>query len=144
MQAMIRNDEEKEWMLPLLELRNELDLKDDRHLRDFRRMSGLVQIHRDRPVHGPYSQEARERWLRRLLECERLVRELGPESVRDIQLISPEELEEIRRIWVVEKHELEDSLPAIYEEIKPELSNWSEQHRGRSALSWCWSWEVSG
>ena len=120
MQAMIRNDEEKEWMLPLLELRNELDLKDDRHLRDFRRMSGLVQIHRDRPVHGPYSQEARERWLRRILESEQLVRELGPESVREIELISFEELEEIRRIWVVEKHELEDNLPTIYEEVTGE------------------------
>ena len=26
MSAMIQNDEEKEWMLPLLELRNDLDL----------------------------------------------------------------------------------------------------------------------
>jgi DNA sulfur modification protein DndC len=27
-----------------------------------------------------------------------------------------EELQEIRRIWVIDKHELEDSLPRIYEE----------------------------
>ncbi len=120
MQAMIRNDEEKEWMLPLLELRNELDVDDDRPLRDFRRMSGLVQLHRDRPVHGPYTQEARERWLRRVLECQILVRDLGPESVRNLELISFEELEEIRRIWVVEKRELEDNLPAIYEEVMDE------------------------
>ena len=40
MQAMIQNDQEKEWMLPLLELRNELD-GDDRSLRDFRRMNGI-------------------------------------------------------------------------------------------------------
>lgn len=120
MQAMIRNDEEKEWMLPLLELRNELDIADDRHLRDFRRMSGLVQLHRDRPVHGPYTQEARERWLRRVLECQMLVRELGPKSVSNLELISFEELEEIRRIWVVEKRELEDNLPAIYEDVMDE------------------------
>ena len=43
MSAMIQNDEEKEWMLPLLELRNALDIADDRHLRDFRRMNGSVQ-----------------------------------------------------------------------------------------------------
>lgn len=116
MQAMIRNDEEKEWMLPLLELRNELD-EPDRHLRDFRRMNGTIQLFHDRPIHGPYKQSAREHWLRRVLECEALVRELGPESVRDIALISFEELEEIRRIWVVEKHEFEDRLPAIFEEL---------------------------
>ena len=38
MQAMIRNDQEKEWMLPLAELRNRyLDIKEDRKHRDFRR-----------------------------------------------------------------------------------------------------------
>ena len=44
MSAMIQNDDEKEWMLPLLELRNDLDVADDRHLRDFRRMNGPVQL----------------------------------------------------------------------------------------------------
>ncbi|GIX46913.1 MAG: hypothetical protein KatS3mg131_1124 [Candidatus Tectimicrobiota bacterium] len=53
MHAMIQNDEEKEWMLPLLELRNELDVQDDRHWRDFRRMSGIVQLFHDRPIPGP-------------------------------------------------------------------------------------------
>jgi DNA sulfur modification protein DndC len=116
MQAMIRNDDEKEWMLPLLELRNELDERPDRHLRDFRRMNGTVQLFHDRPIHGPYNQETRERWLRRLLRCQSLVRQLGPESVRDLELITFEELEEIRRLWVVEKHEFEDLLPRVYEE----------------------------
>src|SRR5690606_12074662 len=40
----------------------------------------------------------------------------GPEEVRDIELISLQELEEIRRIWVVEKHEIEDTLPRVYED----------------------------
>ena len=117
MSAMIQNDTEKEWMLPLLELRNELDLLDDRHLRDFRRLTGRLQIFNGRLLHGPYKQEARERWLRRLLEVQRHVRELGPEDMRDLALITPAELAEIRRIWVLDKHELEDNLPRIYEEI---------------------------
>lgn len=33
----------------------------------------------------------------------------------DMELISLAELEEIRRIWMLEKHEVEDSLPGIYE-----------------------------
>ena len=120
MQAMIRNDEEKEWMLPLLELRNRLDPpktpKGDRPLRDFRRMNGAVQLFHDRPIPGPYTQEARESWLRQVLEAQHHVRVRGPEAVRDIDLITLEELETIRRIWVVEKHEIEDALPRIYEE----------------------------
>ena len=41
----------------------------------------------------------------------------GPEDVKAIELITVEELQEIRRIWVVEKHEMEDSLPRIYKEV---------------------------
>jgi len=117
MHAMIQNDEEKEWMLPLLELRNELDVADDRPLRDFRRMSGLVQIFHDRPIPGPYKQSAREQWLRRVLEAQLWIREHGPSHARDIELISLKELHEIRRMWVVEKHEIEDTLPRIYSEV---------------------------
>jgi len=120
MHAMIQNDEEKEWMLPLLELRNRLDPPKtpdaDRPIRDFRRMNGAVQLYNDRPIPGPYKQEAREMWLRQVLEAQRHIRENGPEEVCDIELITLEELEEIRRIWVVEKHEIEDTLPRVYED----------------------------
>lgn len=124
MKAMIQNDEEKEWMLPLLELRNRLDPPKtpdgDRPLRDFRRMNGTVQLFHDRPIPGPYTQEARETWLRQVLEAQRHIRDHGPESVRDINLISLEELETIRRIWVVDKHEIEDTLPRVYEDVTGE------------------------
>lgn len=124
MTAMIQNDAEKEWMLPLLELRNELDVRDeesgkrdDRHLRDFRKMNGSLQLHNGRMVHGPYLQSAREHWLRRVLEVQRHIRRYGPPEMADLELITLPELREIRRLWVVEKHEIEDSLPRLYEEI---------------------------
>ncbi|MGY1753806.1 DNA phosphorothioation system sulfurtransferase DndC [Blastococcus sp. SYSU D01042] len=128
MTAMITNDADKEWMSPLLELRNALDLSDDRDLRDFRRMNGTVQLFHDQPIHGPYLQSARHDWLRRLLSAQTEIRKYGPDNVRDIELITMAELEEIRRIWVVDKHEFEDALPHIYEEATgrpytgPELS----------------------
>jgi len=120
MHAMIQNDEEKEWMLPLLELRNALDVPDDRHLRDFRRMSGLVQIFHDKPIPGPYTERSRGEWLRKVLQAQKWIRIHGPAYVRGIELISLPELNEIRRIWVVEKHEIEDTLPRIYEEVVEE------------------------
>lgn len=129
MAAMIQNDDEKEWMLPLLELRNELDFrsdearKKDRTRRDFRRLSGQLSYYKDKTgvfqlVPGPYKQEAREYWLRRLLRVQRKINDMNSirHEVQKMELISFEELQEIRRVWVVEKHEIEDTLPKIYED----------------------------
>jgi DNA sulfur modification protein DndC len=128
--AMVQNDDEKKWMLPLLELRDELGNKNDRHLRDFRRMSGFVQLFHDRPIPGPYKQYVREEILRWLLEAQKMVRQKGPPEVRDIELITLDELNEIRRIWVFEKRELEDSLPGVYEEVTglPLPDNWIDDN----------------
>lgn len=125
MQAMIHNDEEKQWMTPLLKIREEIDFRGmseggDRHLRDYRRMNGQVQLYNGRPIPGPYKQEFREYLLRRLLETQTLVRQTGPNYVCNLSLIQLDELEEIRRIWVVEKHEMEDSLPRIYKDATGE------------------------
>nr|MCU0366008.1 class II aldolase/adducin family protein [Bacteroidales bacterium] len=106
MTAMIQNDVEKEWMMPLLELRNALDSRgcgetgpedgSDHHLRDFRRLTGAVQLMATgKPVPGPYTQEARAFWLRKLLQAQAHIRKNGPPEVRDIELISIDELQEI-------------------------------------------------
>jgi len=127
MTAMIQNDEEKEWMMPLLDLRNALDFRGsdpsgdpestDRHLRDFRRMTGAVTMMAGgRPIPGPYTQKSREEWLRKLLAAQTHIRKHGPADVKNIDLVTLDELQEIRRIWVVDKHELEDTLPSIYKE----------------------------
>ena len=120
MEAMIKNDEEKVWMTPLLELRNELDKPDDRDRRDFRRMNGQVQLFHDRTIPGPYTKQWREHWLRRVLEAQQAARQEGPPEVRALQLITLDELHEIRRIWRYEKHEFDDSLPRIYQEATGE------------------------
>lgn len=100
MEAMIKNDEEKVWMTPLLELRNELDKPDDRDRRDFRRINGSVQLFHDRTIPGPYTKEWREIWLRRVLSAQQAVRQEGPAEFRKLTLITDEQLVEIRRIWL--------------------------------------------
>ncbi len=128
MEAMIQNDEEKEWLQPLLDIRNELDVPNDRDKRDFRRIFGKVQLFERNadgktsiePIPGPYTKYWREHWLRRVLEAQVQVRRNAPEQMKDITLITPEELSEIRRIWLEEKHEFDDSLPRIYEEVTGE------------------------
>ncbi|MDJ1173905.1 DNA phosphorothioation system sulfurtransferase DndC [Roseofilum capinflatum] len=131
MEAMIQNDEEKEWLQPLLDIRSELDPKNDRDKRDFRRIYGRVELFERKiqgadkktelqPIPGPYKKEWREYLLRRLLEAQVQVRQTAPPEMGEITLITPEELSEIRRIWLEEKHEFEDSLPRIYQEVTGE------------------------
>ena len=129
MEAMIQNDEEKEWLQPLLDIRNELDVHRDRHRRDFRRLRGKVQLfereHKGekiiKNIPGPYVRKWREIWLTRVLSAQVEVRQNAPEEFKDINLITPEELSEIRRIWLEEKHEFDDSLPRIYQEVTGEV-----------------------
>jgi DNA sulfur modification protein DndC len=129
MEAMIQNDEEKEWLQPLLDIRNELDVHPDRHRRDFRRLHGNVQLFERetkgkksvKNIPGPYTKKWREIWLRKVLAAQVQVRNNAPEEFKDITLITPEELSEIRRIWLEEKHEFDDSLPRIYQEVTGEV-----------------------
>jgi len=116
MEAMIANEKENEWLLPLCEFRNVLDITDEEGKRDIRRMNGSVQLFRDsdRPIPGPYLQEHRKFLLQKLLETEAKLQEQAPAEFKDIRLITSEELIEIRRIWVEGKHEIEDLLPEIY------------------------------
>jgi DNA sulfur modification protein DndC len=182
MQAMIQNDEDKRWMMPLLNFRNEyLKTDGDRGLREFTKMDGSLQLQflnlrnggRTAParpgkvvservvrrlttnsdseggypmpnrrvliretraieadgtkretvyeiekvavlVHGPYTQNYRETMLEELLRAQEAIRSNLPESVSEFSILSPEELEEIRRIWVIEKREFEDSVPDIF------------------------------
>jgi DNA sulfur modification protein DndC len=180
MQAMIQNDDEKLWMKPLLDFRNEfLKTDGDRLVREFTKMDGSLQLQfmnvkgeKNTPsakfgkvvdervirrldtcneesyplpnrrvliretrmveadgkkiestheyekvavlVHGPYTQAYRQRMLSGLLAAQQEIREKLPESIADFSVITSEELEEIRRIWVNEKREFEDALPSLY------------------------------
>ncbi len=118
MEAMISNDEEKAWMTPLLEFRNKFgDEEKDRERRSFRKMAGYLQGSYKQLHHGPYKKEIREEWLRDLLEIQKNINENGPEEFSDLELITLPELRNIRRIWVQEKHEFDDSLPRIYKDV---------------------------
>lgn len=133
MNAMIANDEEKEWMMPLVMLRNEIEVNDPNHSkkldklrrdkanRDFRRMNGNLTVHVTKNgadlVPGPYLQSFREHMLRKVLEAQVAVQQMGPSEVKDLELLPIDELEAIRQIWLDDKHEAEDRLPVIYQQV---------------------------
>ena len=115
MEAMIKNDEEKVWMTPLLELRNELDSADDRDLRDFRRMNGHVQLFHDRTD----SRALHQRAARTLAPAgargaARGAAANGPAEFRNLQLITLEELHEIRRHLAERETRVRRQPSAIY------------------------------
>lgn len=116
MQAMIQNDTQKQWMQPILDFRNKHLAIEDRSVRDFRRMNGRLTVFHGELVHGPYTQAYRTKLLRELLKVQRDIcdTDLG---ARQIEFLPIEELDEIRRIWVEEKGEIEDLVPQIYTDV---------------------------
>ena len=118
MEAMIANDSEKEWMTPLLEFRNEIGNEAlDKSRRDLRRRGGYLQGFNGKLNYGPYTKATREMWLEKLLQMQIDINEHGPEGFDYLELITIPELIEIRKIWVAENHEFDDSLPVIYERV---------------------------
>lgn len=118
MEAMISNDDEKAWMTPLLEFRNKFgNENEDRERRSFRKMGGFLQGSYGQLYHGPYLKNIREEWLEELLTIQVEINANGPDEFSDLELITLPELRAIRRIWVKEKHEFDDSLPKIYERV---------------------------
>lgn len=121
MQAMIQNDDQKSWMKPILDFRNTYLSVQDWGVRDFKRMNGRVKLmgkgETAELIHGPYLQDYRAKLLEELLRTQRVVRDAKVPGHDQIELISIDELDAIRRIWVEEKGEIEDLVPKIYERV---------------------------
>jgi DNA sulfur modification protein DndC len=122
MEAMVDNGDE--WMEPLLELRDFLaDTQKPKRKKEVRqhvrRNGGVMKKDygdkNDPFIRGPYTLEFCQEILSRLLAAEKRVREEAPVD-QPVQLISIEELLEIRRIWRYERQDWEDKLPAIFKE----------------------------
>lgn len=121
MEAMIINDSQKAWMMPLLDFRNDIaNAEKDWNRREFRKMRGNLLPSKGHLIHGPYKQEVREEWLERLLRIQKDIHDNGPEEYQNYKLITEEELNMIRRIWLEEKHEFCDNLPGIYKRVMGE------------------------
>lgn len=131
MQAMVQNDKDKEWMSPMIKVRDELDftskdaLQVERASREFTRLNGEVSFYKNNDgdidtVPGPYKKEKRLKILEKVFKAEVQIAQhfAGGDESKAINLISHEELEEIRRIWIEDKNEVEDELPELYKRIK--------------------------
>lgn len=136
MESLVEQGES--WMRPLLDFRNILaeTTKPERkaEFRNSRRRTGKVSFARGdiqddgdgtrvrKHVPGPYWMRYRRKWLERLLELQRDLQKGG----HDLELITVDELHEIRREWMNDPNEpdWEDHLPAIYPRVFDEELDW--------------------
>lgn len=118
----IKNNEEMEWLEPLLNLREKLS-QSNQSDRQLRMTTKGVQFHQNRvnsqlnlePTPGKYHQTFRAELLHQLLTAQGQIRAEAPQEYRQIELITSAELSEIRYLWLYHHHEIEDLLPQIYE-----------------------------
>lgn len=120
MEALI--DSGEEWMEPLLEFRDFLASTKDPEvkpkIRELKRRYGFVSFKSNGSgeiTRGPYKLEFCKELLRKLLETQEKIRRYGPDP--NITLVSKEELDRIRHIWLTERGDWEDSLPKIYKQV---------------------------
>lgn len=125
MEAMV--DSGKKWMEPLLDYRDWLVKTQDPDVkpqqREYRGRDGRIKITEDGKLrYRTYTLDFSREMLRRLLQAERDVQALEPEFA----ILSPEELREIRRIWLAERQDWEDSLPKIYHDVTGRTLDWEQ------------------
>jgi len=134
MEALIESGED--WMEPLLDFRNELaetQIPEKKHIyRDHRRMNGKIKWMEKEDgrkiIYGPYKFEYSKELLRKLLTAQMNVRKNGPNP--NFTLIQPEELHEIRHIWMTQKSDWDDSVAKIYQEVTGETLDWTKDDLG--------------
>lgn len=124
LEASIDNGEK--WLQPLLDFRNKLSATQDPKVkhkyRQHRRMNGKIYWNSKDPtklVRGPYYLDFCKELLEDLLKIQIEINESNPES--GLILISEEELLEIRRIWIYERNDWEDSANRIYKKVTGDL-----------------------
>jgi DNA sulfur modification protein DndC len=123
MEAMI--DSGEEWMTPLLEFRDWLSSTQDLEVkpmqREFKGRDGRIKITEDgRLRYRTYTLEFSKKMLRRLLETQKEVQEEMP----DFLLIGNDEIQEIRRLWLTERQDWQDSIPSIFSETMGQDLRW--------------------
>ncbi len=125
--SYVNDSPEHEWMEPLLEFRDEINLENDHQYRDFRRRNtGKVHLYTKldedgnecvAPIPGPYLKEYRNHLFRRVLQVHRKIEETKPDEYSDFQVISIEEILFIRDEWISFFGEFDDAASSIYRDV---------------------------
>lgn len=121
-------DTRRGWMSDLLEIRDFLHMTTDPHkkkdYRQYKRRNGRVSFMRNDStaiVPGPYRLDVCEKILRMVL---RVQKKIDESDLDTFEVIRPEELHSIRRIWRLERADWLDRIPRIYQEEMDKDLEW--------------------
>lgn len=123
MESMI--DSGEEWLISLLDFRDWLASTQNPDVkplqRDYRGRDGRIKITKEGQLrYRTYTLKFSQEMLRRLLKTQVEIYKHDPHFT----FVSEAELHEIRRLWLTERHDWQDSLPAIYAEIMGRNLDW--------------------
>lgn len=126
MEAMI--DSGEEWMIPLLDYRDFLVSTQDPAVkpqqREYKGRDGSIKITETGSLrYRTYTLDFSKTMLKRLLKTQLEIQE---EYDSGFVLIAEDELREIRRLWLAERQDWNDSLPDIYSEVTGHVLNWEQ------------------
>lgn len=133
MQSLVEDG--KSWLKPLLEIRDYLHMTTDpgkkAEFREYKGRSGHVRFKNDgsgQIARGPYTLSFCRDLLKRLLEAQKIIEKECPGT--DFKIIRTEEIHLIRKTWMTERGDWEDSVPKIYREVMGKDLDWVQDDVG--------------
>jgi DNA sulfur modification protein DndC len=133
MQSLIEDGEQ--WMEPLLKIRDYLYMttipENKVKFREYRSRMGYVRFKSDgsgKISRGPYTLNFCKDLFKKLLEAQKKIEESKPGT--NFKVILPEEIHEIRRLWLTERGDWNDSIPKIYKKIMNTELDWVQDDVG--------------
>lgn len=132
MEAMVDNGED--WLEPLLDFRDWLaetiDPEKKHKYRDTKGRDGRkIHMGDGKLAARTYKLKTSKEMLAKVLQAQAVVRRKGPDA--DTELISEEELHEIRRLWRTERQDWEDSVPRIFRDVNGYDLQWLTDDDGK-------------
>jgi len=123
------------WLKPLLEIRDYLHMTTDpgkkAEFREIKGRNGQVRFKNDGSgeiARGPYKLSFCKDLFRKLLEAQKFIEKEKPGTT--FKVILPEEIHAIRKIWMTERGDWEDSVPKIYREVMGKNLDWLQDDTG--------------
>jgi DNA sulfur modification protein DndC len=126
------NDGNKE-LKPMADLRNLLYKttipENKAKYREYKGRNGKLRLKEDGTIiRGPYKLDFSKEILKSILKIQKGIEKSGIDL--EFSVISPEEIHEIRRLWLLERGDWEDSIPKIYKEVMGKNLDWLDEELG--------------
>jgi DNA sulfur modification protein DndC len=123
------------WMKPLSDIRDYLFVTTNperkAEFRDYKGRNGKVRFKTDGTgaiCRGPYKFSFRKELFKKLLKAQKQIEKEKPGT--NFKIITEEEIHYIRKLWLTEGGDWDDSIPGIYKDVMGKELNWIQDDVG--------------